>query len=245
MAGKTVVITSGTSGIGACIVKKIFSEAEVEQMFINYGHDDAAAERLKAELPESVRERVHLVKADMSTEEGLAYLIGEIQARAQQIDWLICNTGIGTYKKFEEYTIEMWNHILTTNVTIPVFLIKGLKKLFRKGGKIVFMSSYAGIVPYSSSLVYGTSKAAVCFIAKALLKEFDGQNVAVNAIAPGFIETRWQDGRSDESRERINAKVASHRFGKPEEVAKLCYDILTNDYINGTVIEITGGYGYF
>lgn len=245
MAGKNIVITSGTSGIGSCIVKKILAETEVDHLFINYGHNDEAAEQLRSQLPCTLGDRLHFIKADMSGTSGLEHFVTEIKKHVDQIDWLVCNTGIGTYKKFDEYTVELWESIMTTNVTIPVFLVKELKDMFRENGKIVFMSSYAGVVPYSSSLVYGTSKAAVCFLAKALMKEFDTRRVCVNAIAPGFIETNWQNGRSDESRERINAKVACHRFGKPEEVAKICYDILTNDYINGAVIEVTGGYGYF
>lgn len=245
MEKKNIVITSGTSGIGASIVKKIVSEMPINHLFVNYGHNDAAAECLKQELPEELWERIHFIKADMSNEDGLKCLCNEIRKHTDNIDWLICNTGIGTYAKFDDYTIEQWNHIMNTNVTIPVFLVKELKKMFNVNGKIIFMSSYSGIVPYSSSVVYGASKAAVCFLAKTLMKEFDDKRVCVNAIAPGFIETKWQNGRSDESRSRINAKVACHRFGKPEEVAKICYDVLTNDYINGAVIEITGGYGYF
>ena len=82
-------------------------------------------------------------------------------------------------------------------------------------------------------------------MAKSLQKVFDGQDVSINAIAPGFIETPWQKDRTQESYDRINKKIALHRFGESAEVAKLCYDVLTNDYINGAVIDIHGGYNYF
>lgn len=243
--GKNIIITSGTAGIGKCIVEKIAAEADVDQLIINYGHNEAAALELKGALPKELQEKTHLVQADMSEASGLDTFVDYVKTHLSHIDWLICNTGIGTYMKFEEYTMDVWDKIMRTNVTIPVFLIQQLKGMFANGGKIIFMASYSGIVPYSSSVVYGTSKAAVCFLAKTLVKEFDDKNVCINAIAPGFIETRWQDGRSEESYQRINAKIAAHRFGKPEEVAKITYDVLTNDYINGTVIEVTGGYGYF
>lgn len=242
---KVIVITSGTSGIGRCIIKKIVKETQIEKIFINYGHNDNSVEELKMELPKEILKRLYFIKADMSNEQGLNTFLAEIKKNTERIDWLICNTGIGTYQKFSEYTIELWNYIMNTNVTIPTFLIKSLKDMFNENGKILFMSSYAGIMPYSSSVVYGVSKAAVCFLAKTLVKEFEDKKICINAIAPGFIETKWQTGRSDESRERINAKIACHRFGKPEEVGKLVYDVLTNDYINGTTIEITGGYNYF
>ncbi|MBE5889746.1 MAG: SDR family oxidoreductase [Lachnospiraceae bacterium] len=243
--GKNIIITSGTAGIGKSIVEKIAKEADVAHLIINYGHNEEAAIALKESLPGELQAKTELVQADMSEEAGLLKLVDYVKEHFDHIDWLICNTGIGTYMKFDEYTMDVWDKIIRTNVTIPVFLIQKLKNLFAEGGKIIFMASYSGIVPYSSSVVYGTSKAAVCFLAKTLVKEFDGKQVCINAIAPGFIETRWQDGRSEESYQRINAKIAAHRFGKPEEVAKITYDVLTNDYINGTVIEVTGGYGYF
>lgn len=82
-------------------------------------------------------------------------------------------------------------------------------------------------------------------MARSLVKFFDEAQVRVNAIAPGFIETRWQENRSDESRDRINRKIAAHRFGEPEEVADLCYHVLTNEYLNGSIYDIHGGYDYF
>lgn len=243
--GKVIVITSGTAGIGRAIVEKIAAEADIEKLFINYGHNRDNAEKLKQVLPEEVAARTYFIQSDMSCTEGLDNMVSAVKKETEYIDWLICNTGVGTYMPFDEYTVDVWNHVMTTNVTIPVFLVQKLKPMFRKNGKILFMASYSGVVPYSSSVVYGTSKAAVCFLAKTLMKEFDDKSVCINAVAPGFIETKWQDGRSQESYDRINAKVAMHRFGRPEEVAKISYDVLTNDYINGSVIDITGGYGYF
>ena len=72
------------------------------------------------------------------------------------------------------------------------------------------------------------------------MKYFDDKHVCINAVAPGFIETPWQKDRTDESRQRINAKIAAHRFGTPQEVAAMAISILKNNYVNGTVVEVTG-----
>ena len=102
-----------------------------------------------------------------------------------------------------------------------------------------------GQVPHSSSLVYSISKAGLSFASKLLVKEFEPLGVRINALAPGFIETRWQDGRSQESRDRINAKIALHRFGSPSEVADAAIFLLENTYMNGSIVTIDGGYNYF
>lgn len=115
----------------------------------------------------------------------------------------------------------------------------------REGGKLLFMGSYAGQQAYSSSLVYGVTKAAVHFLTKSLVKEFEPKGITVNAIAPGFIQTTWHENRSQESYDRINKKIALHRFGEVEDVAELAYCILTNGYLNGSIVDIHGGYDYF
>ena len=218
------VITSGTSGIGRAIVKKILAEsAEGDRVIVNYGHSDQAAEDLKNELPEKQRERLTLVKADLSDYDAMMEFAGKVKEMTDHIDWLVLNTGIGTYVPYDEYTFELWNHIINTNLSIPAFLVRELK-------------------PHMAE--YG-NKAGVLHMAKCLVKFFDDRRVSVNAIAPGFIETRWQKDRTDESYERINRKIAAHRFGTPEEVASLCFAVLSNDYLNGSVYEVTGGYDYF
>ena len=239
------LITSGTSGIGKAIVKKIVSEAKSEDLIIvNYGHDDEAARLLDLELSNRVC-RLILIKADMSDYDEMLSFARKVRVATDHIDWCVLNTGIGTYMPFDEYTIDIWRNVLDTNVTIPAFLIKELKPMFAYNSNIVFMGSHAGQVPYSSSVVYSVSKAAVMFLAKSLVKVLNDKRVAVNSIAPGFIETRWQDGRSNESYERINKKIAAHRFGTPEEVASLCYEILNNDYLSGSCYDVHGGYDYF
>lgn len=245
--GKTTVLTSGTSGIGRAIFLKLLKESENndDKIILNYGHDDVVAHNLIESLSDIDKKKVILVKADMSDYGGIDILVKTIKETSNSIDWLILNTGIGSYKKFDEYDIQLWESVMRTNINVPAFIVQKLKPMMNKAGCIVFMGSHAGQETYSSSLVYSVSKAAVLFMAKSLVKFFDKQEIRVNAIAPGFIETKWQEGRTDESRNNINKKIALHRFGKPEEVAELCYHILENEYLNGSIFDIHGGYNYY
>lgn len=239
------LVTSGTSGIGKAIVQKIVAEALADDVVIvNYGHNDEAAQALEQELSER-KCNLKLIKADLSDYDEMLEFAKKVKSEVNHIDWCVLNTGIGTYLPFEDYTIDVWRKVMDTNVTIPAFLVKELKDIFAENSNLVFMGSHAGQVPYSSSVVYSVSKAAVMFLAKSLVKVLNDKRVAVNSIAPGFIETRWQEGRSSESYDRINKKIAAHRFGEPEEVAELCYSILNNDYLSGSCYDIHGGYDYF
>lgn len=244
---RTTVVTGGTAGIGRAIVRKIIdgSTDDKDLVIVLYGHNDDAAKALVAELPEGDRGKVRLIKADLSEYSSIGKIREEILGYTDHIDWMVLNTGIGTYEKFDNYTPELWDRVMRTNVGVPVFIVKELKEYIRENGSILFMGSHAGQATYSSSLAYSASKAALMFAARSMVKLFDDKGIRVNAVAPGFIETRWQAGRSDESYERINRKIAMHRFGTPEEVADLCYHVLTNGYLNGSIYDIHGGYDYF
>lgn len=244
--GRVSVVTGGTSGIGRGIAEKILeNSSDGDRIFVNYAHNEQRAKEFLESLKKEDREKVILVKADMSSYEAMMSFVQVIKEKAGHVDWLICNAGISTYAKYEDYTFEEWTKVVNTNLSIPVFLVKELRPVMNDGGRVLFMGSYAGQQAYSSSLVYGVTKAAVHFLTKSLVKEFEPKGITVNAIAPGFIQTTWHENRTQESYDRINKKIALHKFGEIQDVADLAYCILTNGYMNGSVVDIHGGYDYF
>jgi NAD(P)-dependent dehydrogenase (short-subunit alcohol dehydrogenase family) len=154
------------------------------------------------------QEKLIILKADMSSYEEMMAFVTEVKEKAGHVDWLVSNAGISTYDKFQDYTFEEWNNIVNTNLSIPVFMVKELMPVMTEGGSVLFMGSYAGRQAYSSSVVYGVTKAAIHFLTKSLVKEFEPKGITVNAIAPGFIQTPWHENRTPESYERINRKIA-------------------------------------
>lgn len=244
--GKVTVITGGTSGIGRGIAEKILAESAAEdRIFVTYGHNEDKAQAFLENLPREKRSQVVLVKADMSSYEDMMAFVAELKDQADHIDWLVSNAGVSTYAKYEDYTFEEWTRIVNTNLSVPVFMVKELRPMMSEGGSILFTGSYAGQQAYSSSLVYGVTKAAIHFLTKSLVKEFEPKGITVNAIAPGFIETPWHSARTQESYNRINKKIALHRFGTVEEVADMAFAVLGNGYMNGSVVDIHGGYDFF
>ncbi len=244
--GKVTVITGGTSGIGRGIAEKILAESAAEdRVFVTYGHNEDKAQAFLENLSLEKRSQVILMKADMSSYEDMMDFVAELKDQADHIDWLVSNAGVSTYAKYEDYTFEEWTRIVNTNLSVPVFMVKELRPMMSEGGSILFTGSYAGQQAYSSSLVYGVTKAAIHFLAKSLVKEFESKGITVNAIAPGFIETPWHSARTQESYDRINKKIALHRFGTVEEVADMAFAVLGNGYMNGSVVDIHGGYDFF
>ena len=226
---KVTVITGGTSGIGRGIVEKILANsAEDDLIFATYAHNAYKANEFWDSLKPEDQEKLIILKADMSSYDDMMNFVGEVKEKAGHVDWLISNAGISTYDKFQDYTFEEWNKIVNTNLSVPVFMVKEFMPVMTEGGRVLFMGSYAGQQAYSSSLVYGVTKAAIHFLTKSLVKEFEPKGITVNAIAPGFIQTPWHENRTPESYERINRKIALHRFGEIKDVADMAYSILTN-----------------
>lgn len=244
---KTYLVTGGTSGIGGAIASSLVRKtAACDKVLVSYGHDDIAARKFLLALDEEDRAKVGLIKSDLSDRGNLDSFVRAIASFSSHIDAAVLNVGVGTYKRFLDYEFEDWDRVLETNLTIPVFLIQKLiGDGYLEGSSVLLMGSLAGVLPYSSSVAYGVSKAGLIFAAKTLVKELEAYGSRINVVAPGFVDTKWQDGRSEESYARINSKIALHRFGLPSEVADIALSVLGNDYMNGSVVNVDGGYAYF
>ena len=243
---KVTIITGGTSGIGRGIAEKILANSGADDiLYVSFGHNQKQAEEFLHAQSEADQKKLRLIQADMSSYDQMMNFVTRIKKETDHVDWLVNNVGISTYAKYEDYTFEEWSKIVNTNLSVPVFLVKELRPIIREGGSILFTGSYAGQQAYSSSLVYGVTKSAIHFLTKSLVKELEPKQIRVNAIAPGFIETSWHKNRTPESYERINRKSALHRFGEISEVADMAYEILKNGYMNGSIVDIHGGYDYF
>ncbi|EJX00648.1 short chain dehydrogenase/reductase family oxidoreductase, partial [gut metagenome] len=103
--GRVSVVTGGTSGIGRGIVEKILSCSKAgDLVFVNYAHNEERAQAFVESLPEEQKKMVRLVKADMSSYEAMMDFVAVIKKEAGVVDWLVCNAGISTYAKYEDYT---------------------------------------------------------------------------------------------------------------------------------------------
>ena len=125
-----------------------------------------------------------------------------------------------------------------------VYMIRDLYDVIPHESRIVFIASLLGVHPHSMSLAYGVTKSAVIALAKNLVKYFEGTDTTVNAIAPGFVETEWQKTKPKEIRENIIRKTAVKRFATPNEIADTVRFCLENGFVNGSVIEVSGGYSF-
>ena len=143
------VVTGGTSGIGRGIAEKILKHSsEGDLVFVNYAHNEERAKAFADSLPAPLKTRVELVKADMSSYEDMMRFVQVIKDRAGSVDWLVCNAGISTYAKYEDYTFEECGNRLPQP-------LRGETEGRAGGAYLAAGKERAGFLP-CKSLSYGT-----------------------------------------------------------------------------------------
>lgn len=240
---KTAIVTGSTRGIGRAIGLALLHQGC--SVAFHYRRDTARAQALAQELEEGgFGGRYQIIQADLSTLDGLDDLEAAVKPPFQSLDYLVLNVATTRRGRLDQLRPEDWEEVLRTNLTVPLFLTQRWAPRMRPGGCVLFLGAVMGQYPHALSLPYGTSKAGIHYLTRALVKEFEGSGVRVNCVAPGFVETDWQRDKPQEIRRSIEGKVALHRFAQPEEVAQLACAVLQNPYMNGSIVNIDGGYCY-
>lgn len=239
MISKKAVVTGGTKGIGKAIAEMLLQKGC--DVIVNYNKDEEAAEKFRNDMIE-YSNRLFIIKKDLSTYENGVEFAEEIKSLFKNVDILILNAGQTDRSPFGSIQYESWKRIMDINVNVPFFITQELNSVFNDHGRIIFTGSILGVYPHSMSVAYGTSKAAVHHLAKSLVKEFADKKITVNAVLPGFVDTEWQEKKPKEIRQNIKNKTALGRFALPLEIAKVVEFIIDNEFINGSLLEATGGY---
>ena len=237
IVNKVVVVTGGSRGIGAEIVK--FLAKLGYKVVLNYNKSESYAQDVKKEL-----NNVEIFKADVSKKEEANTLIDFAIKKYGKIDVLINNAGIAQTKLFTEITDEDWNNIIGTNLNSAFYCSREAVKnmIHNKSGLIINISSIWGITGASCEVAYSTSKAAINGFTKALAKELGPSNIRVNAIAPGIINTEMNSYLSEDEIKNIKEEIPLEKIGDPVDIAKCVKWLIEDNYTTGQIISINGGW---
>ncbi len=235
---KNAIVTGATRGIGLATAEMLLKEGYF--VTVTYAYDEPSVEPCKARLS-AVSDSFEILWADQTNKQEMRDFALKMKEKGH-IDCIVCNAGMTLRKGLREIQEEDWERVMQMNVNSNVYLIRDLFDVIPNGSRIVFTGSLMGILPHSVSLSYGVTKAAVMALAKNLVKCFEGTGTTVNAIAPGFVETEWQKNKPEEIRNNIYNKTAIKRFAAPEEIADAVRFCINNAFVNGSIIEVSGGY---
>ena len=235
---KVAVVTGGASGIGLATTKKLLSEG-ANVVILDLKMDEEIINRLGGNA-------IYL-KCDVSNEENVKNCIEEIIKKFNHIDYLVANAGIGgSASKPHEVSMDEWNKVISVNQT-GIFLLNKyvINEMLKNGkGAVVNTSSMYGLVGSTTSFAYSASKGAINQMTRSLALTYARDNIRVNAIAPGYVDTPILSMVPDNIKEAMRNELPIGRIGKDTEIANLICYLLSDDasFITGAIIPIDGGF---
>ena len=242
LQGKTALITGGSRGIGAAIVKKFTEEgADVAFTFLS---SEEKANALAAELATAHEVKVKAYRSNAADYSQAEELVSNVLRDFGKVDILVNNAGITRDNLMLRMSEEQWDEVINTNLKSIFNLTKHIMKpmLKAKSGSIINMSSIVGVTGNAGQANYAASKAGIFGFTKSIAKEVGSRSIRCNAIAPGFIETEMTDALDEKTKESYFANIPMKRFGKGEEVANVCVFLGSDlsSYVSGQTISVCG-----
>lgn len=229
---KYAIVTGGTSGIGLGVAKMLLSKGYY--VFATYV-GPALSEKL---------ENFEAIETDQSSRKEVYNFISYVKGKVNHIDCIVCNAGMTIRKSFTDTKDEDWDKMMEVAVNSHYIMVREFFPIIPEGSRILFTGSQMGLSPHATVLAYGVTKAAIHALTKNLVKEFEGTGTTVNAIVPGFVNTPWQKEKPEEIKQNIYRKTAIHRFAEIEEIVDAYRFCIDNPFVNGSLIEVNGGYSY-
>ncbi len=242
LTGRVAIVTGGNGGIGLGIAGGL---AAAGARVILAGRNAAKGEQAARGLGGGTV----FVRADVSRQAECVTLVGEAVAQFGRLDILVNNAGTTVRKAPQHFTEAEWHRVLDTNLTGAFLLCQAAHPVMVRGGggKIINIASMNAIFGAPHNVAYTASKGGIAALTRGLATAWATDNIQVNSILPGWIETEMTDGARAHVPElfgQVVARTPAGRWGQPRDLAGLAVFLAApaSDFITGTAIPADGGY---
>ncbi len=238
-----VLVTGGSRGIGAAIVRRfVEEEAKVYFTYLSSRSDAAAVAHSTIRPSHAI-----CMACDVRRKEDVEKTVDEILEKESSLDFLVNNAGVIRDGLFLTMQDEDWSEVLETNLGSVYLFSKAVAKqmVMQKCGRIINISSVIAELGGFGQANYAASKGAINAFTRALASELASKGVTVNAVAPGMVNTQMSSAARSAFGDKMKDRIPLGCFAEPEEIASLVAFLASDEarYITGQIIAIDGGLG--
>jgi glucose 1-dehydrogenase len=245
LQGRRALVTGANSGIGRGIALRLAQEGAA--VAVNYISHPEAAEEVVKEI-NAIGVKGIAIRADVSNEGEVEEMFKQAASALGGLDILVNNAGMETHHEFLEMPLKDWQKVIDVDLTGPFLCAQRAARLMiqtGKGGAIVNITSVHQIIPWGGYAHYCAAKAGLDMLTKTIALELATQNVRVNSVAPGAIQTPinkevWSDPAMMND---LLSKIPTARVGQVEEVARVVAFLCSDEasYMTGATVYVDGG----
>lgn len=245
LTGHVALVTGGNGGIGLGMAKGMADAgASIAIAARNMEKSEAAAETLRKSGAEVIT-----LAVDVASEQSVKDMVSATLDKFGRVDSLIANAGVNDRKPPQDYTAETWNWIVETNLSGPFYCAQSVYPAMKAqgGGKIITIGSMASIFGLPFAAPYAATKGGVVQLSRVLATAWAADNIQVNAILPGWIDTeltRNARGQVEGLHDRVEVRTPAARWGNPQDFEGIAVFLASSasNFVTGTAIPVDGGY---
>ena len=240
---KCILITGASRGIGRSIA--LHFAKNNYHVFLNCRKSIDELEDVRMQIDSMKTGSCEIVMGDAGNPKDVRRIFDKIRGTYGRLDVLVNNAGISHIGLLSDMSDEEWDNVIRTNLSSVFYCCRAAipAMVSEKRGRIINVSSMWGVSGASCEAAYSASKSGVNGLTRALAKELAPSNIQVNALAPGVIDTVMNGQLNEEERQNLAYEIPMGRFGSPDEVAKVIWDLANApEYLTGHIIGIDGGY---
>ena len=240
-SGRVALVTGGASGIGFAMARQL------AELGAKIAIADLNIEAARATADKLADAEVMTIKVDVQDPEDVINMVDAVIARYGKLDVLMHSAGVGVEKSFLETTVEEWKRLIDIDLSGTFYCAQAAarKMVENQYGRIVLLSSTAGMRGGTGRAAYGAAKGGVISLTKVMAVELAQYGITANALAPGAIETELVARmHSDETRRVYRAAIPMDRYGTPEETAFTGVFLASEQagYVTGHILGVDGGF---